>query len=140
MGLIQDLGGPLAEGFGRLGLASQVGVAVGAFLLVSVVLNVLKQLLSRNPNEPPIVFHWFPFVGSTITYGMDPPRFFKENKEKVSKTRPCTNWPGLARSNASCLTVRRVLHLHPPRQEDDRLRRAQGQRLYPKRQDPRRQR
>ena len=96
MGLIQDLAGPLAEGFGRLGLASQVGVAVGAFLLASVVLNVLRQLIFRNPNEPPIVFHWFPFVGSTITYGMDPPRFFKENKEKVSKTRPYKQlaWPG----------------------------------------------
>jgi sterol 14-demethylase len=55
---------------------------------------VLSQVLFKNPNEPPLVFHWFPFVGSTITYGMDPPRFFKENREKVGKPRLCsTCWP-----------------------------------------------
>jgi len=86
MGIIQDIGGPLAEGFARLGLASQIGVAVGGLVVLSVVLNVLNQVLFRNPNEPPLVFHWFPFVGSTITYGMDPPRFFKENREKVGNT------------------------------------------------------
>jgi sterol 14-demethylase len=84
MGLVQDFGGPLAEAFSRLGLASQVAVAVASFLFLSVFLNVLNQVLSRNPNEPPVVFHWFPLIGSTITYGMDPPRFFKENREKVS--------------------------------------------------------
>ena len=76
----------MAEAFARLGLASQIGVAIGGFLFLSIFLNVLKQVLIKNPNEPPLVFHWFPFVGSTITYGMDPPRFFKENKEKVSTT------------------------------------------------------
>lgn len=86
MGLVQDIGGPLAEGFSRLGLFSQIGVAFGSFLFLSVFLNVLKQALVKNPNEPPLVFHWFPFVGSTITYGMDPPRFFKENREKVRET------------------------------------------------------
>lgn len=91
MGLVQELAGPLSESFARLGLASQVGVAVAGFVLVSVVLNVLSQLLFKNANEPPLVFHWFPFVGSTITYGMDPPRFFKENKEKV-RTRIVDLW------------------------------------------------
>jgi sterol 14-demethylase len=99
MGLIQDLGGPLVEAFARLGLASQIGVAIGGFLFLSVFLNVLKQVLVRNPNEPPLVFHWFPFVGSTITYGMDPPRFFKENKEKVSTTRQSKNFPSTAALN-----------------------------------------
>ena len=138
MGLIQDLGGPLAARFAQLGLASQVGVAVGGFLLVTVVLNVLNQLLFKNPNEPPVVFHWFPVIGSTITYGMDPPRFFKENRAKVS-ARPflCRgNWS--AYSNGFALTARRMLHLYSPRKEDDRLRRNPRQRIYPERQDPRR--
>ncbi|KAK5701458.1 Lanosterol 14-alpha-demethylase [Elasticomyces elasticus] len=47
-----------------------------AALSLTVILNVAKQLLLRNPNEPPMVFHWLPFIGSTITYGMDPYTFF----------------------------------------------------------------
>lgn len=100
MGFLEDAGGPLVEGFSQLGLASQIGIAVAGFLFLSVFFNLLKQVLFKNPNEPPVVFHWFPFIGSTITYGMDPPRFFKENRAKVSQTRfhpRCTNstWPRL---------------------------------------------
>lgn len=54
-----------------------------ALLSVSVVFNVLRQVLFKNPHEPPVVFHWFPFVGSTISYGMDPYRFFFESRAKV---------------------------------------------------------
>ncbi|KAK3695045.1 cytochrome P450 51 [Podospora appendiculata] len=82
MGLLQDLTGPLALEFSKLGTASQVGVVIASFIFLSVFLNVSRQLLFKNPNEPPVVFHWFPLIGSTVTYGMDPPRFFKENKKK----------------------------------------------------------
>ncbi|KAK6722312.1 Sterol 14-alpha demethylase [Fusarium graminearum] len=83
MGLLQELAGhPLAQQFQELPLGQQVGIGFAVFLVLSVVLNVLNQLLFRNPNEPPMVFHWFPFVGSTITYGMDPPTFFRENRAK----------------------------------------------------------
>lgn len=85
MGFLQDVAGPLLEGFSTLGLASQIGVATATFVVVAVVLNVLKQVLFKSPNEPPMVFHWFPLIGSTITYGMDPPKFFHENRKKVSK-------------------------------------------------------
>ncbi|KAK5681458.1 Lanosterol 14-alpha-demethylase [Elasticomyces elasticus] len=47
-----------------------------AALTLTILLNVAKQLLLRNPNEPPMVFHYIPFIGSTITYGMDPYTFF----------------------------------------------------------------
>ena len=57
----------------------------GAILAAAVVLNVLKQLLFKNPHEPPIVFHWVPFLGSTITYGIDPYKFFFSCREKVSR-------------------------------------------------------
>ena len=60
-------------------------VAVGIFSLaiVAIIYNALSQLLFKNPNEPPLVFHWLPFIGSTITYGIDPYRFFFSCREKV---------------------------------------------------------
>lgn len=54
-----------------------------ALLSVSVVFNVLRQVLFKNPHEPPVVFYWFPFVGSTISYGMDPYKFFFDCRAKV---------------------------------------------------------
>lgn len=58
---------------------------VGAlsFISLSVVINVLRQLLFKNPHEPPVVFHWFPFIGSTVSYGIDPYKFFFSCREKV---------------------------------------------------------
>ncbi|KAL1994646.1 hypothetical protein VTN49DRAFT_2116 [Thermomyces lanuginosus] len=58
------------------------GAASATFLVLAVVLNVLKQLLLKNPNEPPVVFHWFPFIGSAVTYGMDPYKFFFDCRKK----------------------------------------------------------
>lgn len=84
MGLVNAVAGhALAQEFQRLGLASQIAVALAGLVALSVLLNTANQVLNKNPNEPPVVFHWFPFVGSTITYGMDPPRFFQENRAKV---------------------------------------------------------
>ncbi|KAF7552754.1 hypothetical protein G7046_g7311 [Stylonectria norvegica] len=83
MGILQQVAShPLAQQFQTLSLGSQVAIAVGAFVALSIFLNVASQILFKNPNEPPMVFHYIPFVGSTVTYGMDPPRFFKENREK----------------------------------------------------------
>ncbi|KAK7745017.1 Lanosterol 14-alpha-demethylase [Cytospora paraplurivora] len=82
MGLLQDVAGPAAQHFDKLGTASQVAVVFVGFIVLSVILNVLNQIFNKNPNEPPVVFHWLPFIGSTVIYGMDPPTFFKENSEK----------------------------------------------------------
>ncbi|CAG9970888.1 unnamed protein product [Clonostachys byssicola] len=87
MGLLQEVAAhPLAEHFLGLGPGVQVAVVFGGVVVLSVILNVLSQILFKNPNEPPMVFHWFPFIGSTVTYGMDPPRFFKENRDKFGDT------------------------------------------------------
>lgn len=83
MGLIQELAShPLAQQYQTLPLGSQIGIAFASFIVLSVALNVISQLLPKNPNEPPMVFHWFPFIGSTVTYGMDPPTFFHANRAK----------------------------------------------------------
>lgn len=82
MGLLEEVAGPLSQRFSELGTVSQVGIVATTVIVLSVVLNVLNQLMFKNPNEPPVVFHWLPLIGSTVTYGMDPPRFFKENSKK----------------------------------------------------------
>ncbi|KAB2573854.1 Eburicol 14-alpha-demethylase [Lasiodiplodia theobromae] len=58
-----------------------VGYAVAA-LFAAVLLNVARQIFFRKTNEPPVVFHWFPFIGSTVTYGMNPLKFFQDCREK----------------------------------------------------------
>ncbi|KAF2084258.1 lanosterol 14-alpha-demethylase [Saccharata proteae CBS 121410] len=78
MGLLAGAAGPLAN-TSTFFLVS-IGL-VGLFVLC-IVLNVLAQLIFRNPKEPPVVFHWIPFIGSTVTYGMDPYGFFFSNREK----------------------------------------------------------
>lgn len=59
------------------------GVGALSFIALSVVVNVLSQLFFKKAHEPPVVFHWFPFVGSTISYGMDPYTFFNQARAKV---------------------------------------------------------
>jgi len=82
MGVLENLSAPLAAQLAQRGTVVVVGGAIAAFLVLSVVFNVLNQLLFKNPNEPPVVFHWFPLIGSTITYGMDPYGFFFDCRAK----------------------------------------------------------
>lgn len=62
--------------------AWQIVTAISVFATAAVLLNVLSQVLFKNANEPPLVFHWVPFIGSTITYGIDPYKFFFSCREK----------------------------------------------------------
>lgn len=82
MGLIQAIAGPVAGFIGRSSTVTVIFTLLATFITLTIVLNVLRQLLFRNPNEPPLVFHWVPFFGSTITYGMDPYHFFFSCREK----------------------------------------------------------
>ena len=68
-----------------------------SLLVVVVLLNVLSQLLPKNPNEPPLVFHWVPFIGSTITYGIDPYQFFFSCRRKVLSAATLSQYSGRRR-------------------------------------------
>lgn len=59
-------------------------LGVSAFVTLSIVLNVLSQILPvrRKGTDPPLVFHWVPFFGNTIVYGIDPYKFFFQCREK----------------------------------------------------------
>ncbi|TFK94047.1 sterol 14 alpha-demethylase [Polyporus arcularius HHB13444] len=52
------------------------------FPVLAILLNVLWQLLPRPKSQPPLVWHWIPFLGSAATYGRDPIGFFRQCREK----------------------------------------------------------
>jgi sterol 14-demethylase len=83
MGLLTIVASPLERLFANSSTLTVVAASIASFLVLSVVVNVLNQILFRNPHEPPVVFHLFPVIGSTIQYGMDPYKFFFEQREKV---------------------------------------------------------
>ncbi|CAF3510874.1 Sterol 14-alpha demethylase [Fusarium graminearum] len=51
-------------------------------LFAVIIANLLYQQLPRRPDEPPLVFHWFPFFGNAVAYGLDPCGFFEKCREK----------------------------------------------------------
>ena len=57
-------------------------------ILLFLSLYRLNQYLFARKDEPPVVHHWLPFVGSAITYGQDPYAFFFRCRVKVSNVFP----------------------------------------------------
>lgn len=57
---------------------------VFSFIVLAIVLNVVSQLIRKDPTQPPLVFHWVPIIGSTVSYGIDPYDFFFACQQKVS--------------------------------------------------------
>lgn len=83
MGLLAAIAGPLGQQLSSRSTGVIVAAALATFCVLAVILNVLRQLLFRTPEEPPLVFHWVPFIGSTISYGIDPYIFFFNCRKKV---------------------------------------------------------
>ena len=59
-----------------------------SIVVIAILWNLIRQIFLRNPNEPPLVFHWLPIIGSTITYGIDPLKFFAQCQAKVCVASP----------------------------------------------------
>ncbi|KUI52487.1 Eburicol 14-alpha-demethylase [Cytospora mali] len=58
-------------------------VTYGLFGLVACILiNACRQLFFRRKSEPPAVFHWVPYIGNAVSYGMDPVAFFEKYRAK----------------------------------------------------------
>lgn len=85
MGLLTVISVPITRFAASSSTITVVFAAFAAFIVLAIVLNVLNQLLFQNPHEPPVVFHWVPVIGSTISYGMEPYKFFFECREKVGR-------------------------------------------------------
>ncbi|KAI9660860.1 MAG: Lanosterol 14-alpha-demethylase [Trizodia sp. TS-e1964] len=82
MGVLAVLSEPIRELIRTNGLGILLVASLASFVVLSIVFNVLRQLLFKNPHEPPVVFHWVPFFGSTIVYGIDPYKFFFKCRAK----------------------------------------------------------
>lgn len=77
------------DGFAGYGFGSSTfKLIVTTTLLTALVIlvNGGKQALFKKRNEPPVVFHWFPFVGSAFSYGQEPNRFLNDCQAKVRMT------------------------------------------------------
>lgn len=98
MGLLAGVAGPLGYDLSHRSTGAIALASLASLLVVAVVTNVLKQLLSRNPREPPVVFHWLPFFGSTVVYGIDPYKFFFRCREKVWGYFVLFSFPQVGRS------------------------------------------
>lgn len=102
MGVLGELAAPAVDWYSSASTLSRVSVVFTAFFVAAVVLNVLRQLLFKDPNKPPVVFHYVPFIGSTVTYGMEPYKFFFSNRQKV-RGASCLvgtdRWPWLTAIN-----------------------------------------
>ena len=83
MGLFAAIVEPLLVQSSYRSVAAIIGGGLISLLVLAIVINVLSQLLFRNANEPPLVFHWLPYIGSTIAYGIDPYDFFFRCQRKV---------------------------------------------------------
>lgn len=53
--------------------------------VLAILVNVAWQLLPRKKSEPPLVFHWIPFIGNAVSYGMNPLHFYQQCQEKVRR-------------------------------------------------------
>ena len=82
MGVLQTIAGPLAGLLENSSTTVVVLVSIFGFITTAILLNVARQLIFRNKNKPPLVFHLVPFIGSTIAYGIDPYAFFFACREK----------------------------------------------------------
>lgn len=82
MGALQALTDAVVPLVGNTSIWILVLAGSGIFITAAILLNIARQLLFRNPHEPPVVFHLVPFIGSTITYGIDPYKFFFACREK----------------------------------------------------------
>jgi len=56
-----------------------------AALAIAFLVHFLSQLLavSSRSHAPPVVFHWLPYIGNAVSYGVNPYRFFRECQAKV---------------------------------------------------------
>lgn len=82
MGILNQISAPISSELSTTSTWRIIAFLLFAVASGIVLVNFLRQALRRNPHEPPVVFHWVPLIGSTVTYGIDPYKFFFACREK----------------------------------------------------------
>ncbi|KAF5131370.1 Eburicol 14-alpha-demethylase [Metarhizium anisopliae] len=76
---------PFTEHLKRMAYASPIlflGSCLLLLVLLLIVVNLLRQQLPASKSEPPLVFHWIPFIGNAVSYGLDPFAFYSQCQKK----------------------------------------------------------
>jgi Cytochrome P450 len=76
MGLLATITAPVEQLLSTLPFWQLVLLGFSAFLSFAIAANVIRQWLFYDRTAPPEVFALLPVLGSTITYGIDPFKFF----------------------------------------------------------------
>lgn len=66
-------------------------ITISVFVTI-VVTNVLQQVLLKKRNEPPVILHLLPVIGSTVSYGIDPFKFFSRCQAQVRESSIAPLW------------------------------------------------
>ncbi|GAA5978185.1 hypothetical protein JCM11641_001128 [Rhodosporidiobolus odoratus] len=81
--------------FPTVALAVETFAVCCSLFAILVILNALRQIFSlRDPTKPPKVFHYVPFIGCALSYGLDPLNFFERCRQKYG---PVFSFPLLGR-------------------------------------------
>lgn len=56
-------------------------VFIATWIAVFWAWHIVSQFLPSDSSKPPVVFHIFPFIGSAVTYGMQPYAFFDAQRK-----------------------------------------------------------
>ncbi|PVU92872.1 hypothetical protein BB561_003573 [Smittium simulii] len=51
-------------------------------LLTAIIWAQVEQLVNHDDSQPPMVWYWIPFIGSMITFGIQPMTFMRKNRAK----------------------------------------------------------
>ena len=101
--------GLAGQGFDRPMYVLSV-MTITLFITFVILVNGVKQAMFKKRNEPPVVFHWLPFIGSAVSYGQEPIRFLSECQAKV-KSDPIAYTTVRIHSKSPTLLVWQHLHV-----------------------------
>ncbi|KJK74651.1 Eburicol 14-alpha-demethylase [Metarhizium anisopliae BRIP 53293] len=76
---------PFTEHLKRMAYASPIlflGSCLLLLVLLLIVVNLIRQQLPARKSEPPLVFHWIPFIGNAVSYGLDPFAFYSQCQKR----------------------------------------------------------